>query len=451
MSELNRLPRGWPLAAILALALVLRVGAGMWWQARLPEGKKFAFGDSEGYWQLGRAIARGQPYEYGPDHLKVFRTPGYPAVLAPLFLLRDEPPVIWGRMLSAVLSTAAVGGTAWLARLLFNQRTALVAAGIAAVYPESVALGTFVLSEAPFAPLMVLNLIFWTLAWRAAESWDGTAGIPYRKIVGWSLAAGIAAGLATLMRPSWLLFVPFATAIGFVFGFGWRNATNSVPYRTWRSHLFIGGIMLVGLCLTMLPWWIRNYRVAGRFVSTSLQIGASLYDGLSPTATGASDMRFVSQFVAEQRTADAQPGTDLRGLFEDRLDRRLRAAAVSWAKQNPGRVAELALIKFARMWSFLPNASEFQSTSLRLILASTYMPVILLALIGAWRFARRDWPSLLCMLPAIYFTCLHVIFVSSIRYRQPAMLPLVVLAAGVIIDWFDRRKSQGADARRSPS
>ena len=90
---------GWCLAAILAVALALRLGAGVWWQSRLPEGKKFAFGDSESYWELGRTIARGQPYEYGPDRLKIFRTPGYPAVLAPLFLLREEPPVIWGRAL----------------------------------------------------------------------------------------------------------------------------------------------------------------------------------------------------------------------------------------------------------------------------------------------------------------------------------------------------------------
>jgi hypothetical protein len=110
----------------------------------------------------------------------------------------------------------------------------------------------------------------------------------------------------------------------------------------------------------------------------------------------------------------------------------MRDAAIAWARQNPSRVIALAATKFARIWTFLPNASEFQNRWLRLILAATYTPVICLALVGAWRFARRDWIYLLCILPAVYFTLLHVIFVSSIRYRQSAVLPLIVLAAGVI-------------------
>src|SRR5262249_44712748 len=138
------------------------------------------------------------------------------------------------------------------------------------------------------------------------------------------------------------------------------------------------------------------------------------------------------RFVAEQRAADAEPGADTHGLFEDRLDRRLRDAAIAWARENPSSVVALAATKFARIWSFIPNASEFQSRWLRLILAATYTPVICLALAGAWQFARRDWPYVLCLLPAVYFTLLHIIFVSSIRYRQPAMLPLIVLAAGFI-------------------
>ena len=423
---------GWILATILVVSLMLRLAAGAWWQTRLPAGKKFGFGDSESYWELGRTIARGQPFEYGPDRLKIFRTPGYPAVLAPLFWLRDEPPVIWGRALSAVLSTAAVGLVAWLAALLFDQRTALLAAAIAAVYPESIALGAFVLSEAPFTPLMLLHLIFWIVAWHADQ--NATKGVFSPQIIGWSVLAGMAGGLAILMRPSWLLFIPFACGIGLAIG----------PNR--RKHAMIFAVMLAGLSVTMLPWWVRNYRVAGRFVPTSLQVGASLYDGLHPKATGASDMQFVGDFVAQQRFADAQPGADLRGLFEDRLDRRLRNAAVDWARANPRRVWQLAVIKFTRMWSLVPNASEFQSRWLRLILATSYTPVILLVLAGAWKFSGRGWPYVLCLLPAVYFTCLHIVFVSSIRYRQPAMLPLIVLGAGIVTEWFGRRRGGPAAA-----
>src|SRR5687768_8419996 len=85
----------WCLFAILAAALALRLGAGWWWESRLPAGTRFGFGDSEGYWELARAIARGGPYEYGPLKYKVFRTPGYPLVLAPLFVVGREPPVMW--------------------------------------------------------------------------------------------------------------------------------------------------------------------------------------------------------------------------------------------------------------------------------------------------------------------------------------------------------------------
>jgi hypothetical protein len=53
-------------------------------------------------------------------------------------------------------------------------------------------------------------------------------------------------------------------------------------------------------------------------------------------------------------------------------------------------------------------------------------------LVGVWRYTRFGWPCFLAWLPAVYFTLLHVVFVSSMRYREPAMLALIVLAAGVL-------------------
>lgn len=409
----------WLWAGILVLALGLRVGSGIWWQSRLPVEIRFRFGDSDSYWEMGKGLAQGEGLHYGKA--RIFRTPGYPLLLAGLFMIcgdgRDaahEPNVLCGRVLSAVLGTIAVGGVGILGYLLFGMRTAAVAGVLVAVYPEAIALSTFVLSEAPFCPLMVLQLVAWTLAWQASD---------VKSQFGWSLAGGGAAGLATLMRPSWLLFLPFAVTIGLVF------------YRERPKQLFVAAVMLGGLSITMLPWWIRNYQIAGRFVPTTLQVGASLYDGISPQATGVSEMSFVPRLTREQIAADeaaTQSGELPAGIFEDRLDRRMQQAAVDWAKQNPGAVLRLGGVKFLRMWSPLPNAAEFQSTMLRLALAITYTPVILLALVGVWRFAPRGWPYLLCFLPAIYFTCLHCVFVSSLRYRQPAMLVLIVLAAAVI-------------------
>ena len=85
----------------------------------------------------------------------------------------------------------------------------------------------------------------------------------------------------------------------------------------------------------MSPWWIRNYQVAGQFVPTTLQVGASLYDGLNPQATGASDMRFTTEYHRVQKLDDAAAGRSSDG-FEVRLDRRLRDDAWAWARTHPG-------------------------------------------------------------------------------------------------------------------
>jgi hypothetical protein len=190
--------------------------------------------------------------------------------------------------------------------------------------------------------------------------------------------------------------------------------------------------MLAASGVTLAPWWWRNYQVTGRFVATTLQLGASLYDGWNPDATGASDMRFVDEFVAEQKRADAEGGNGERGSFEERLDARMRQEAIAWASAHPAQVARLAARKFLRMWSPLPNAAEMQSWLFRLAILGTFTPLFGCAMVSSLRFAPRGWPLALCWLPALYLTCLHMVFVSSIRYREPAMLPLIAVATGVV-------------------
>ena len=198
--------------SILFGSLVLRLAAGFWWQHRLPDDAKFGFPDSEAYWTLAQRIADGQAYQLNPDR-RVFRTPGTPVLLAALFhLAGGEPPVMWARAMNACLGVLAVLGVMVLGNMLFNRNAALLAGAVAAVYPSAISMSTFVLSEAPFCPLMLLQLILWLKAWSA-----DSPNIRIR----WAVTAGVVAGLATLVRPSWLLFTPLVAAAGAVGALVW--------------------------------------------------------------------------------------------------------------------------------------------------------------------------------------------------------------------------------------
>ena len=124
--------------------------------------------------------------------------------------------------------------------------------------------------------------------------------------------------------------------------------------------------------------------------------------------------------------------------FEVRLDQRLRSAAVTWASSNPGTVLRLMGRKFIRMWNVWPNADGFRSPEVRWIVCLGYVPLMVLGIAGLWRWRRVGWPVVLGVLPALYYTGLHMVFVSSIRYRQPAMLVLLVIAAAMFASWIER-------------
>lgn len=462
----------WPLWLILAAALGLRLAAGAWWQGRLPPGERFGFGDSDSYWSLGRAIAEGKPYQYGDA--RIFRTPGYPLVLAPLFWLGgSDPPPAWAFIESALLGTAAVGGVYWLTRTLFDRRAALIAAAIAAVYPGAISQGALVLSEAPFMPLVLAEFALWSMAWRSEST---------SRAIWLSLATGLSAGLATLMRPSWLLFTPAAAVLSALVCIVQRSGAIAQPGATgqrseaghplgpasaiapddstnlsrglkptlrwrWRAAA-ISLVICLSLALTMLPWWIRNYQLTGQFIPTTLQVGASLYDGLNPTADGGSNMAFVEPMAARQRSMDAKVRTEQSDSFEYRLDHRMREDAMEFAATNPSRAVELAAIKFLCTWNIWPNEPGLRSWPLRLAVAATYLPLLILGLWGAIKFSKRGWPYILCWLPLPYFALLHMIFVGSIRYREPAMIALIPLAAGVVSECWAKSKPRVARLRR---
>ncbi len=421
--------------AIVLMALALRISAATYWhRAAESEGHLFRLGDSHSYWTLAGQIARGLPYQYGSPDASVFRAPLYPLVLAPWTFVAGEQSAVWGaRLMGCVLGALSVALIMGLTKSLanstggsqFSQKALLCSGMLAAVYPGAIGMSIVILSEAIFCPLMLVYFWCWQRAWKSPTLGQRWA---------WGIVAGCMAGLAVLARPSWLLFAPFVLVIGLAFG----------PIRGRHATIFIATI--AGMVLTMSPWWVRNASVTGEFVLTTLQVGPSLYDGMHAGATGASDegMAFMSRFAEEQQAEDKTNGV-LRSTFEYRLNRRAQGAAVEWIVSNPAEVTLLAWRKFLRTWSLWPNGGDVGSGTLRMLLTVGFLGIFALACVGCplsgngKLMLQIDGTSATFFwLPTAYFTLLHMIFVGSIRYREPAFLVLTIVAGIGLAKLIDR-------------
>lgn len=431
-------------ALILLLAFGLRFGAAWVWQSRAPEDSHLVWGDSTTYWEIAEYWVENQTYQFGEPPQRIFRTPGYPVVLiagmkAAEFLGTDFS-VFHARLIGCALGTLAVWLLmGWAADLAGDRRIGLLAGLMMAIEPGAIAMSVFVLAEAAFVPLMILSMWAWTTAWRQTS---------FAKIVGLALMTGVITGIAILVRPSWLLFAPCTVALAFLF----------FSQRTKQLTIAIG--VGLGIIVAMMPWWYRNYELTGRWVMTTLQVGASLYDGWHPEADGGSDMTYGYQVTRpllqryraelERRMGDEDPA-DLEQMAIDlelASNDLLLKESWDWGRQNPGRLLQLAGSKVWKTWRPWPSAAEVQSRLITVVTVAAFVPVVFFGMIGAWNWARRDYAWAICLWPAIYVTLLHAVFVGSVRYRQPAIVPLLVLVAVVLGTYLWRQKTKLEEKER---
>ena len=418
-------PRPWDrpsprrfLLAVIGLGFGLRVVAAFGVQAyvdRVVPPRLCVFPDTDIYWSLAGTIRAGEPYQvsqWGVPHLAI-RTPGYPIFLAACRALFGD------RLLPVRLVQAALGAaSAWLAHGLVRRivsegaakpehPASLLAAALVAFEPYTVALSALVLSEALFVPLMLAML------WGMAIVWTSPRPAP-------AIATGLLAGAAILIRPSWAIVLPPMVV-------AWLASVDRVQrWPAARGALLV----MLGLVVAMAPWWVRNARALGRFVPTALWVGPSLYDGLNPGATGASDMAFLED-------------PDIRRLDEPTQDAVLRGRALAFARSEPGRVLALALAKSARYWSPWPNAESLSSPIAAGASALVVLPTYALILLGA-SDRRRDARALALLAgPILAFWALHALFVGSIRYRIPGEVPALGLAAIGLARALEHRKTRG--------
>ena len=169
-----------------------------------------------------------------------------------------------------------------------------------------------------------------------------------------------------------------------------------------------------------------NHNATGHWIFTSLWSGPSLYDGLHPGATGASDMTFV----------DAENVFSTMSEFDANAHYKQRA--IEFAMANPGRAIELAILKAGRYLSPTLNAAGFSGGLFSLFCLVWYTILFGLIVMGAIDLQKQPAILLLLAGPFLQFLLVHMVFVGSIRYRLPVEFPLSIIAAKGLMATLNR-------------
>ncbi len=404
---IERLHNPWPVTrtrvfALLALflcAFAARAGYGIY-----RAGPGVQYDDEHWYWEIGQSYRAGEGMVGEFGH-RAERMPLFPWMLSLFATPASARPALW-----AIGALAAVFATLLAARFC---RWPWLAGLIVALDPALVGSSSLLLTE---TPAVTVGIALWWLAWplhhRVEDRW-------------WRwLLVGATAALGVYLREATVVTI----AAMLVFLVAVRRDRRVVG----------GGIAVVLIVLAALtPWAARNQRVIGDWRWLTTRGGISLYDGVRPGATGASDL------------GDVKAAAPVAGLDEVAWDAHFREASWRAIRGEPLRILALVPVKLARTWSPVLHAAEYQSRMIRLVFAGWYIPLYLLAVAGvvlAWRrYAVWIW----LLLPALCVCLLHAVFVGSVRYRLTALPALAILAAlgiSLVVERW-RGRAQSRDGR----
>jgi 4-amino-4-deoxy-L-arabinose transferase-like glycosyltransferase len=335
--------------------------------------------------------------------------PFYPLVLAVLAKLGGTDQETQ-RLAGSAFGAGTIVFLGLLGRHLAGVRVGLLAAGIAALYPMFITADGSLMSESLYGLLVAACLL---AAYRLLDS----------RAVGRAIILGALLGFAALTRGEALLLVPLLLIPVFRQPDGRRAVV----------------ITCLTTALVITPWSLRNWNAFHRpvLISTNLQsavAGANCHSTYnSSTYLGSWDDSCIKDYPGDEAARWGRAQDD----------------AINYAAHHLSRLPLVATHRLLRVWGLersdypvalggtLPQIPG-RDPKVSEIGFLMYDVLVILAIYGFVVLRRRAVRVWLLMTTFVLVTVNALLIYGDVRFRQPAELSLVVLAA-VALDQLSHR------------
>jgi hypothetical protein len=372
-------------------------------------------GDSETYELLARTVSDAQGYVRPRELLNgtIIPTaefpPAYPLLLSALNLLGFSATT-WHRLFGALLGCVTVVLIGLLGQAMSGARAGLIAAGLAAVYPQLIVFDGSIGSEG-LAALLVVAIVL--------------ASFRSERVTHF-LAVGLLGGTAMLVRAE-LVLVLAAVLI-------------PVAWKHWARRYALA-VLALGVGAIVGPWVLRNQVSLGHPVVFTNNSGTLL--------AGSNCAGVYSGPQIGLWRLDCVPAPT--GRDETVWSGQQRKVGVNYARDHVGRLPAVGAVRLLRTFGLydVPDQVQFESLEARpvgwLQLGwVVYIVVAAIALASAVHRLRIRAPLRILVVPIAVVGLVSIAGYGNQRFRLPAEPMIIVLAALGIDAVLRRRQAQRA-------
>lgn len=395
---------------IILLAFAIRVavrwytGEGDFWE----NGYTFFFA-------LAKNIAAGNDVSFGGGPPTTIRVPLYPMFLAAVTLGHQAfLPVL---LAQSLIGAGTVLCAALIARELFSNTAAIIAAVLAAIYPYYVVHDTALQETSLYTFLIALAVLLLLRVRRSGSVLTATG-------------AGLALGAAVLTGANMAPFAVFAPL--------WLALAGGLHAAPWRRRLRVA-ILCAGVGgLTVAPWLVRSYWLTGS-ATLSTQSGFFLWLGNNPYTFSRYPQESIDRSQAVALAAlSSQEKSELeaRQHNEALVDEWFRKKGLDYMRGHPWRTLGNSFRKIVDAFGWLPSPRRSFWPSL--VHALSYGPIIILGLWGMWA-SRSHWREhSIFYAQFVSFVAVTAVFFGHTSYRAYLDVYWIVFAAGVLAAWLSK-------------